>query len=489
MRISIMERKISHLKPETLWGYFENICQIPRPSKKEEKIIAFLEQFANDNKLAFKKDEIGNVLISKGATIGYELKPTVILQSHLDMVCEKNSNVIHNFDIDPIRPYVDGDWVKAEGTTLGADCGIGIAASLAILTDPKIEHGPIECLFTVDEETGLTGAFALQPDFLSGKILLNLDSEDEGELFIGCAGGIDTIATLNFVKEKVPSGFFQVSLKVSGLLGGHSGDDINKGRGNAIKILNRFLWESYHKYGVKLAHISGGNLRNAIAREANAIVLIQNGYKERLVADFNIYSHDVKEEILKTEPNLKLSLESTDTAQFVFDDKTTEKLFALLYVCPHGVHTMSYNMPGMVETSTNLASVKITGENIIEITTSQRSDQESGKRDISSMVAAAFDLAGAKVRHTDGYPGWKPNLKSPVLDVAKNAYSKLFGNFPLVRSIHAGLECGLFLEKYPGLDMVSFGPTIKGAHSPDERINIESVQKFWVYLIEVLKNI
>jgi dipeptidase D len=484
-----MERNINQLTPRNIWANFEAICNVPRPSKKEEKIIAFLENFASINKLNLKKDGVGNVLISKAATAGFENRKKVVLQSHLDMVCEKNSNIIHDFENDPIKPYVDGEWVRAKGTTLGADCGIGIAAQLSILTDQTIKHGPLECLFTVDEETGLTGAFALKPGFFSGEILINLDSEDEGELFIGCAGGIDTVAKLNYRHHETPAGFFPFEISVSGLLGGHSGDDINKGRANAIKLLVRFLWEAYHKYGIKLSKIDGGNLRNAIPREASAVFIVHNGYKENLVADFNVFVNDAKFEIMITEPSAKITLSSSDSPKFVIDDKNTEKLLNILYACPHGVYSMSYRMPGLVETSTNLASVKMKEKEIIEVTTSQRSDQESGKKDIFSMVEAVFQLGGISVTRGEGYPGWTPNPESPILKITAKTYFDLFGVKPVIRSIHAGLECGLFLKKYPGLDMVSFGPTLQGVHSPDERINIETVNKFWTLLVKVLENI
>jgi dipeptidase D len=484
-----MDRKLSQLSPNPVWKYFEEICQVPRPSKKEEQIIAFVENFAALNKLQCKKDTVGNILISKPATPGFENRKKVVLQSHLDMVCEKNSNVVHNFDTDPIKPYIDGDWVKAEGTTLGADCGIGIATQLAILTNPNIKHGPIECLFTVDEETGLTGASALQPGFLDGKILINLDSEDEGELFIGCAGGIDTVATMSFQPREIPSGFFPLEIKVSGLKGGHSGDDINKGRGNAIKILVRILWDAFHKYGIKVAGIEGGNLRNAIPREAKAVFLVLKGYKENLVAQFNILVHDITEELSITEPDLKIEISSTENPAYVMSEDYSEKLINTLYACPHGVYSMSYRMPGLVETSTNLASVKIKDNRLIEITTSQRSDQESSKRDVMSMVESVFLLGGATVVHSDGYPGWTPDPTSEILSVTVKAYNDLFSTQPVVRSIHAGLECGLFLSKYPGLDMVSFGPTLRDVHSPDERINIETVGKFWKLLVKVLEEI
>jgi len=481
-------KKLNGLNPPAIWSYFEAICQIPRPSKHEDKIINFLSDFAQLHGLAFKKDLAGNVLISKGATAGMENRRTIVLQSHLDMVCEKNSGTAHNFDTDPIKPYIDGDWVTAEGTTLGADCGIGIAAQLAVLTSKNHRHGSIECLFTADEETGLTGAKALQPGFFTGKALINLDSEDEGELFIGCAGGIDTVANIHFETVVPPAGLFTVKISVSGLQGGHSGDDINKNRGNAIKILNRFLWQIMEKYEICIAEIGGGNLRNAIAREAFAIISIPGSRKEEITIDFNVFRSDIEAEILLNEPNIKLLLESTELPKLVIDRISQTKLVNSLYACPHGVLTMSTRMPGLVETSTNLASVKITGENLIEITTSQRSDLESGKMDAANMVKSVFQMIDADIYHGEGYPGWAPNPDSELLMITRSSYSKLFGIEPLVRSIHAGLECGLFLEKFPGLDMISFGPTMRGVHSPDEKINIQTVERFWKLLVDVVDN-
>ena len=479
---------INGLSPTAVWNYFDTICHIPRPSKREEKIVAFLLDFANEHNLAAKKDEIGNVLITKLASTGMENRRTLVLQSHLDMVCEKNFGTIHDFDSDPIKPYIDGEWVTAEGTTLGADCGIGIAAQLAILTSDDLKHGQIECLFTVDEETGLTGAKALQPEFFSGKGLVNLDSEDEGELFIGCAGGIDTVASIHFESVTLPLGFFPMKIAVRGLLGGHSGDDINKNRGNAIKILNRFLWQAMQKYEIYISDFNGGNLRNAIAREAFAIVLIADSMKEGFTVDFNIFRSEIESEILLNEPNIKLLLESTDKPLFVIDKLSQTRLLNALYACPHGVLTMSTRMLGLVETSTNLASVKIKEGNLIEITTSQRSDLDSGKFDAAYMVESVFRLIDADIHHSEGYPGWTPNPSSELLAITQSAYIKLFGSAPVVRSIHAGLECGLFLEKFPGLDMISFGPTLRGVHSPDEKINISTVDKFWRLLKEVITN-
>ncbi|WP_423128366.1 aminoacyl-histidine dipeptidase [Gaoshiqia sp. Z1-71] len=481
--------KLEKLQPQPLWNYFEAICQVPRPSKKEGKIRQFLLDFAAKHQLKYKTDEAGNVLICKPATPGYENKPVVVLQSHLDMVCEKNSDKNFNFETDPIVPVIDGDWVKADGTTLGSDNGIGIATQLAILSANDLEHGPIECLFTVDEETGLSGAFALKPGFFSGKILINLDSEDEGELFIGCAGGIDTLGELEVEKEPVPGNSFALRIMVRGLWGGHSGDDINKGRGNANKILARFLWQTIRKFGVRLADFNGGNLRNAIAREAYAVVIVPHVQKEQLVAELNMFSGDVEFEYERTEPNLVLDHSSTILPEKVLTQASQEKLLNMLYACPHGVLEMSTRMKDMVETSTNMASVKFIDDNRVLVTTSQRSEIESRKYFASEMVRSVFELAGAEVKNSDGYPGWTPNPNSQILRITSESYKRLFGVEPIVRSIHAGLECGLFLEKYPELDMVSFGPTIRNAHSPDERIQTDTVNKFWLHLTDILKNI
>lgn len=480
---------LKNLSPQPLWNYFEEICQIPRPSKKEEKIIGFLLDFAAKNNLKAQLDEAGNVLISKPGTAGRENDQVVILQSHLDMVCEKNSETIHDFEVDAIKPYIDEDWVRAQGTTLGSDDGIGIAAQLAVLTSTNLSHGPIECLFTVDEETGLSGAFALQPGFLSGTVLLNLDSEDEGELFIGCAGGIDTVGTLKYSHEDLPVGSYAMKLEIKGLLGGHSGDDINKNRGNAIKILNRFLMDADRKFDIHLAEMKGGNLRNAIAREAFAVVVVPQSQKESLVVEWNVFTSEMEFEFERSEPKLMMHHQSVELPQFVIDSDAKTRLLHLIAACPHGVLEMSSRMIGMVETSTNLASVKFSENDEIVLVTSQRSEIDSRKLMAAEMVASVMFLGGATIEHSEGYPGWTPNPDSVVAKIAADSYKKLFGNDPVVKSIHAGLECGLFLEKYPELDMVSFGPTIRGAHSPDERISIETVDKFWKLLVEVLENI
>jgi len=481
--------KFGNIEPKDIWMYFEEILTIPRPSKKETAIIKYLQDFAAKHNLVVKTDEAGNVLISKPAYPGYENLQPVVLQSHMDMVCEKNSDVTHNFNTDPIEAYIDGEWIKAKGTTLGADDGIGIAAQLALLASKEIKHGPLECLFTVDEETGLTGAFEMKEGFFNSKILLNLDSEDEGELFIGCAGGMDTVATFAYDSEKVPTDSVALKVTVKGLTGGHSGDDIDKNRGNSIKIINRFLWKGTHKFDLRLSQLDAGNLRNAIPREAFAVITVHKDDNAEMLKEFEKLREDIYSEIKDVEPNLNIVFENTELPSFVIDEPTHYDLLNSLYVCPHGVIAMSRQLKGLVETSTNLASVKFIQDNQILVTTSQRSSVDSAKVDISNMVESVFRLANANIQHSDGYPGWAPNTNSKILQITKDSYTKLFGVEPIVRAIHAGLECGLFLEKYPQLDMISFGPTIRGAHSPDERLSIPTTQKFWNLLLDVLVNI
>lgn len=482
-------KTLEKLNPKVVWSYFEDICQVPRPSKKEEKIIEFLLNFAKKHDLEAKRDDIGNILIKKPASRGKENLKTVVLQSHIDMVCEANEGTDHDFDKDPIQPVIDGNWVKAKGTTLGADDGIGIAAQMAILTATDIAHGPIECLFTVDEETGLTGAFALKPGFFDGKILINLDSEDEGELFIGCAGGIDTLATFEYDREKVPEQHISFKVSVTGLNGGHSGDEIDKGLGNSVVIMNRFLWNATNKFDIRITEFDGGKARNAIPREAFAQITVHKDEKDELIAYFNEYKPAVKSELSVTEPKLELTMDSADIPEFVIDEDTQFALLNGLYACQHGVYAMSREIDGLVETSTNLASIKFIENDQIFITTSQRSSVDTAKQDIANKVESVFRQAGAKVKHSDGYPGWRPNTNSEIMKITEQSYEKLFNEKPIVRAIHAGLECGLFLEKYPYLDMISFGPTIKGAHTPEERIDIETTEKFWDLLLDVLKNI
>lgn len=482
--------QISTLEPVILWKYFDEILTIPRPSKKEDKIRAFLISFAKEYKLEYKVDKTGNLLISKPASKAYENRKTVVLQSHMDMVCEKNNDVIHDFDKDPIIPKTEGEWITATGTTLGADDGIGIASQLAILASKSIEHGPVECLFTVDEETGLTGAMALEPGFFKGNILLNLDSEDEGELFIGCAGGIDTVATFKYKTRIFPSGHLAAKVKVLGLKGGHSGDEIHKSPGgNSNKILNRFLWNASRNFNSRLSFFDGGNLRNAIPREAEAIIAVPSKNWNQLKAYLSEFSTIIKNELSSTEPDIKVTIEKTSAPEVVMTKKSQYRLLASLYACPHGVIKWSQDVEDMVETSTNLASVKFKEHNRIEITTSQRSSVESAKKDIADRVEAIFEAMGARARHTDGYPGWTPNPGSEIVKITAESYNDLFNEEPVIRAIHAGLECGLFLARYPHLDMISFGPTIKRAHSPDEKIHIGSTIKYWKLLLEVLKRI
>ena len=481
--------QITDLKPALIWHYFHEITQVPRPSKKEEKIRAYLLNFAQTQGLEVKQDKIGNILMSKPASAGCENAPVVTLQSHMDMVCEKNGDIEHNFDTDPIQTVIEGEWVRAQGTTLGADNGIGMAAQLAVLADKSLKHGPINALFTVDEETGLTGAFNMEDKMIEGSYLLNLDSEDEGQLFIGCAGGIDTTAVFTYSPSMLPDNYQYFKISVKNLLGGHSGGDIHRGRGNANRILARFLWQSAQKYDMILSHMDGGNLRNAIPREASAIIGIHKNDKEKMRVDLNLYIVVMEEELKEIEPNFTMTMEHESEPDHCIDRRTTAALIEALYACPHGVVSLSRDMEGLVQTSTNLASVKMPGENKIVVATSQRSSVESEKYDIARRVECLFTLAGATVSHSDGYPGWKPNVKSPILSLAVAAYEELFGVKPLITAIHAGLECGLFLKKHPQLDMVSFGPTLSGVHSPDEKMHIPSVEKFWKHLTAILEKV
>ncbi|VBB44794.1 Cytosol non-specific dipeptidase [uncultured Paludibacter sp.] len=477
---------MKNLEPQIVWNFFHEITQIPRPSKKEDKIRAYLQEFGEKMNLPAKTDNAGNVLITKPATSGYEDKPTVILQSHMDMVCEKNNDVKHDFEKDAIETYIEDDWVKAKGTTLGADNGIGMAMMLAILASENLQHPALECLFTTDEETGLTGAFALEENFLTGKTLINLDSEDDGEIFVGCAGGIDTVADFKYKIKDTPKDYFAFSVSVTGLKGGHSGDDIDKHLANANKLLNRILWNMYNELDLLLVKIDGGNLRNAIPREASAVCCVPFEDKEQVRIIFNHIAGELEQEHAAVETKMRIELHSEDIPKHTMTKKSTEKILNAIYACPHGIKEMSADMPGLVETSTNLASVKMKGKDKVEIVTSQRSSVESAKYDIMYQVETVFRLMGAKVSHGDGYPGWKPNLNSEILKKAEESYQRLFDKKAKVRAIHAGLECGLFLEKYPDLDMISIGPDMRGVHSPDERLSISSTQNCWLWLTDVL---
>ncbi|MDR3308552.1 MAG: aminoacyl-histidine dipeptidase [Tannerella sp.] len=477
---------INDLEPKVVWKYFHEITQIPRPSKKEGKIIEYIERLAAAKGLAIKKDAAGNLCLSKPATKGYERLPTIVLQAHLDMVCEKNNDVVHDFDRDPIRTVIDGEWLRAEGTTLGADNGIGVAAALAVICSSDVKHGPLECLFTVDEETGLTGANALKEGFLTGKILLNLDSEDEGQIFVGCAGGKGTIATFDFSPVAAPASLQYFQITVTGLNGGHSGCDIHKGLGNANKLLVRFLYRLREECDFTLAKIQGGNLHNAIAREASAVIGLSADKREQVRVLLNNFAADIENELRRVDPNVRLLMESTDAPATVLTNELRDRLINSLLACPHGVVTMSHDIEGLVETSTNLASIKAIGDAQIVVGTSQRSSLDSSKIAVADQVAAVFHLAGAKVTHGDGYPGWAPNPDSKILKTAQESYRQLFGREPQIMAIHAGLECGLFLAKYPDMDMISFGPTMRAVHSPDERIEISTVALFWQHLTDIL---
>ena len=477
------------LQPQMVFDYFLQLCEIPHGSKNEAAISKFLQDFGKGLGLETMADEMGNVFIKKPATPGYENRKTVILQGHMDMVCDKRPDVVHDFTKDPIRTYVDGDWLKAQGTTLGADNGIGVAACMAVLADSTLKHGPVNCLITVDEETGLTGAEKLTPEFLDGDILINLDSEDEGEIFIGCAGGVRNTATFKHMWTPIQGSMFYMKAEITGLTGGHSGDDINKDRANANKLLNRFLCRIAAKYEFYLCDISGGSLHNVIPRDATAVFAVQESDKENVRIEFNIFAAEVQNEYSVTEPNARFVLQSTDPVGRCIDPAVTSKLLASVHAVFNGVFAMSQDMPGLVETSSNLASIKRTADNVITIVTSQRSSIESARDNVSATVRSAFELAGANVDTNDGYPGWKPNVNSEILKVACDTYKDIFGTEPKIKAIHAGLECGLFLEKAPRLDMISFGPTMRGVHSPDERLDIPSTERWWRHLVAVLENI
>lgn len=477
------------LKPARVFEQFAKINAIPRPSKREEKMIEFLKTFGESHGLETKVDEVGNVLIKKPATPGYESRPTVILQSHMDMVCEKLVDVDFDFDNDPIQTYVDGEWMKAKGTTLGADDGIGCAIELALLDSDDIEHGPLECVFTRDEETGLSGAEGMKAGFMTGDMLINLDSEDEGQIFVSCAGGRNTTATFTFKKEEAPNGLFFLRASVKGLIGGHSGDDINKKRANSIKILARFLYKVQEKYGLSLASFNAGKLHNAIPRDGVVVFGVENSVKENVKADWNIFVSEVEEEFHVTEKTMQFVMESTET-EAVIPKETATRLIQSLQAVDNGVFAMCQDeeIAWLVETSNNVASVETT-ETTVKIVTSQRSNVMSNLDNQAATIKAVFQLAGADVVQGEGYPAWKMRADSKLTALTVETYRCLFKKDPQVLGIHAGLECGLFSEKYPNLDMVSFGPTLRGVHSPDERLHIPTVEMVWNHLLEILKKI
>lgn len=483
-----MSKDILNLQPAALWKNFYELTQIPRPSKKEDKIQEFMVSFGKSLGLETIKDEVGNVIIRKPATPGMENRQGVILQGHLDMVPQKNSDTKHNFETDPIDARVDGEWVKANGTTLGADNGMGVAAAMAILQSKDIQHGPIEALFTCDEETGMTGAFGLKGGILHGDILMNLDSEDEGELYIGCAGGTNANVSLSYEESEVPNDVTAFKLSVTGLKGGHSGVDIHLGRGNSNKVLNRFMWEASMDLGLRLSSIDGGSLRNAIPRESFAVVTVPNSNIHQFHNAVKAFEGIVRKELSAVEPDMKVTAVETEMPAYLMDEKAQRALLFSVYGCPNGVIRMSNEMPGLVETSTNLAIVKSDKGNV-NISCLLRSSVDSAKEDLEQMMQSVFELAGAKVIFNGQYPGWKPNPDSVILKQMQNIYQKKYGKIPEIKAIHAGLECGLLGGVYKNWDMISFGPTIRYPHSPDEKVNIETVQKFYDFLVETLKQV
>lgn len=478
------------LKPAVVFQQFAKINEIPRPSKREEKMIAYLKEWGESRQLETLVDETGNVLIRKPASPGMEHLKTVILQSHMDMVCDKLVDVDFDFDHDPIRTYVDGEWLTAEGTTLGADDGIGCAIELAILDSADIQHGPLECVFTRDEETGLTGAEGMKAGFMTGDYLINLDSEDEGEIFVSCAGGRNTTAHFDIQRQQAPEGSFFLRAQLKGLVGGHSGDDINKKRANAIKVLARFLVQTMKRYeGVGLAQFHSGKLHNAIPRDGEFIISVPSEVKEQVRADWNIFASDVDDEFHVSDPQMQWLMETADPQPIIAPESARRFLLAL-QACHNGIYAICQDeaLGGMVETSSNLASVH-TSETTIDILSSQRSNVMSNLDNMCATFAAAFQLAGAHVVSSDGYPAWKMRADSQLTRIVVDSYKRLFGKSPVVRGIHAGLECGLFSERYPQLDMVSFGPTLRFVHTPDERLHIPTVQMVWNHLLDVLQNI
>ncbi|WP_346863849.1 aminoacyl-histidine dipeptidase [uncultured Draconibacterium sp.] len=481
--------EIKNIQPTEVWSIFDQMLQIPRPSKHEEKIQDWAVKFGEDLGLETIKDEVGNVIIRKPATAGMENCKGVIFQGHLDMVPQKNSDKVHDFANDPIEAYVDGDWVTANGTTLGADNGIGVSSALAVLASKTLKHGPVEVLLTATEETGMDGAIGLKAGLLNGEILINTDTEDEGTFSIGCAGGIDVIASFKKkMTQKVPKKSTAFNLKVTGLKGGHSGVDIHLGRGNANKVFFRILKEVNAAFGVSLADIQGGSLRNAIPREAFGLVLVKAKDADDFVAKVGVLAEEIKAELINVEPNLSIELETAEMPKAIIKKGLQKKLTNAVWAAPNDVVRMSDTMPGTVETSSNLAIVKA-GEKTIEVSCLVRSFSETAKNALASRLESTFKLAGASVVLEGSYPGWKPDVQSEILEVMKDLYTKQFGNAPELLAMHAGLECGILGSTYTNWDMISIGPTIKFPHSPDEKVNIKTVQKYWEFLVATLENI
>lgn len=482
-----MGNVLKGIEPQIVWDYFEQICQYPHPSKKEHKLAAFIENWGKSNGFEVQKDKTGNMVIRKRATIGMEDRLPICIQGHIDMVCEKNSDVKFDFENDPIQPYIDGDWVKAKGTTLGADNGIGIAMGMAIMTG-GYAHPDIELLCTLDEETGLTGAMTLSKNLLKAKILINLDSEEDGAFTIGCAGGMNTAGSYNYKSKKVPSNYIGFKISLKGMQGGHSGIEIHDGRANALRLCNRFVYEAMQEFDLKLSAIYGGSAHNAIPREAFAEVVVPSEKKGEFLEFVKLYDEKIKAEWKSKEPNIMVQAEKIGTIKRVMSKNMQRKLVKSFYAMPSGVYRMSPDIKGLVQTSTNFAVVE-TREKEVFVLTSQRSSIESEKRDIANKVRTIMELGGAKVKQGDGYPAWQPNMDSKILKLASEIYEKKYGNPPKIQAIHAGLECGLIGEKYPGMDMLSFGPNLVDVHSPDERVQISSVERCFNLLQEIINNI
>jgi dipeptidase D len=485
---NIMSQEIRNLEPKVLWNKFADLNAVPRPSKKEERVIEFMKNFGNSLGLETFEDEIRNVIIRKPATPGMENRKAVVMQGHLDMVHQKNADTVFDFDTQGIDMYVDGDWVRARGTTLGADNGLGVATIMAILESKDIPHPAIEALFTIDEETGMTGALNLKGGILQGQILLNLDTEEDDEIDIGCAGGIDVTATRGYNVEEVPEGSVGYTITVKGLNGGHSGMDIHKGLGNANKIMNRLLFDGFENFGLQVSEINGGSLRNAIPRESVAKVIISEMFDEAYLFDMQEIINDIKAEFKTTEPNLLIDIVKGDLPANVMDLGVQEGIIRAVYAAHNGVYRMSADMEDLVETSNNIARV-IIKDGEISVGCLTRSSVESSKFDLANALRSTFELVGCEVELSGSYPGWTPNVNSEILEVLKAIYEKQNGEQPKVVACHAGLECGILGTNYPGMDMISFGPTIHGAHSPDERASISSAQKYWKFVLEILSNI
>ena len=483
-----MNSDIRQLSPTPLWNHFSDLNAVPRPSKKEERVIQFMVDFGNNLNLETFVDEVGNVIIKKPASKGLENRKTIVMQSHLDMVHQKNSDTQFDFDTEGIKMIIENDWVTAEGTTLGADNGLGVAAIMAVLSSTDIPHPAIEALFTIDEETGMTGAMGLKGGILDGEILLNLDTEEDDEIDMGCAGGVDVTATMSYKEEPISKNTSAYKIAITGLNGGHSGMDIHKGLGNANKIMNRLLYDGSEHFGLRISQINGGSLRNAIPRESFATIVIDNASKESFLFEIDALIESIKGEFKTVEPNLSIEIDATETPETVMDLETQENLIKSIYGALNGVYKMSTDMEDLVETSNNIA--RVTADNgSISIACLTRSSSESSKYDLANSLRSTFELAKFKVEFSGSYPGWQPNVSSEILKVLSSLYEQLFQEKPNVVACHAGLECGILGQNYPDMDMISFGPTIRGAHSPDERVNISSVQKFWKFLLEILKNI